>query len=65
MQHMLQSFHVGMMRVDVKSFQEHVLSFPMQCIKELEYHLPKLAHEKCDAIIRNIKVHIQYILFCK
>jgi dynein heavy chain len=58
MQHMLQSFHVGMMRVDVKSFQEHVLSFPMQCIKELEYHLPKLAHEKCDAIIRNIKVSV-------
>lgn len=60
MKNMVLSFQAGMVKVDASSFQQTCLAYPNNMLIELEYLLPKLAADKSDTFVRQIKV--QYYL---
>ena len=56
MENMILSFQTGMVMVDASKLQQTCLAHPRSMLKELEYLLPKLAADKSDIFVRQIKV---------
>ena len=61
MEGMVLSFDVGVVKVDAQVFKETCLTYPHRILRELEYHLPKIAAVKSNSFVTYVKVHVPLI----
>ncbi len=61
MEHMVRSYRVGMVRVEVGGLQEACLAHPQAIIQYLERQLPHQAHQRSCRTASDIKVSYQLL----